>query len=281
MSERRAPYLESLQDGQNWDMLQAGILENDLLLEVERFHQRTTNVPMTGVHNLSAPAGLTQWIDAMCFTDTLPAFPLERMELDVLQRDLGSSVDAFEENWHIGMRMLADILFRAFGRDAHRHKSYPSAGALYPVMPLLCVFSGDVVEDLTPGAFAFDPQHPALLRLSAWTDDDLSEMPSIASVAGRGLPSDLAIAYAVDLRRALTKYRFKGYRHAMIEVGLAAQAFRQALNAVGQECGQPLGERSWSGFADNAFTQKSGLDVRLAPVAMLQWFGRRAASQDR
>jgi hypothetical protein len=86
--------------------------------------------------------------------------------------------------------------------------------------------------------------------LVEWNDADLAEMLNIARVAGQGLPADLAIAYGVDLRQALTNYRFKGYRHAMIEVGLAAQACRQALADVGQECGEPLGERNWSAFAD-------------------------------
>jgi hypothetical protein len=214
---------------------------------------------------------LAQWIAGVTFTDQLPVLPLERIALEGEVPDFSPSARQFAKNWTFTRRLLSDVLRGSFGRSDSGHKRYPSAGALYPVMPLLCVLSPTAVEDLTPGAFAFDSRAPGLLRLTEWSSEVLEDIKMLASPFGVA-PSDTLIAYSIDVRRAVTKYRYKGYRHGLIEIGLMAQAFREALRDV--DGGNGLGERCWSAFADNAFTAACGLNVRLAPISLLQWFGK-------
>lgn len=276
MTKNVSPYLQAIQDRYNWDMLQSRALSSDLLDEILRFHQRTTNIPYTLVQNNRVHPQLLQWIEAVTHTDTLPALPLERVQLNVTKCDFDSSAAQFDRTWSVELECLGSILYKAFGRGESLHKRYPSAGALYPVIPILCVFTSGLIKELEPGTFSFDPVQPALLRLTYWKDDDLHKLRSIASVSGEELPSDLAIGYVIDIRRAVTKYRYKGYRHALIEIGLMAQAFRESLREISAQLNVSLAERCWSGFADNALTSMSGLDVRLAPISLLQWFGKRA-----
>ena len=273
MSRGTFPYLEELQNIQNWDMLQSRTLTSDLIGEVLRFHQRTVSIPTHSVHNIAGHFEVQQWISGIRQTDALPAMPRERISLNVSRTQFAASADHFDQEWRMSVEALGALLYRAFGRDESLHKRYPSAGALYPILPILCVFGDDAVAGIRPGAFAFDARSPGLLRLETWLPERLTTLQEVVCASGAARPSRLAIAYAMDMRRALTKYRFKGYRHALIEVGLGAQAFREALREVGEQHGRKFGERCWSDFADNALTAACGLDIRLAPITLLQWFG--------
>lgn len=276
MSEKSLPYLQTIQDRLNWDVLQSRVLSSELLNEVVRFHQKTTNIPSTLLQNVTMWPELLYWIEAVQHTDTLPTLPLERIELEVTIKEFEASVKNFDMRWNVGKGVIGTILYGAFGRGRALHKRYPSAGALYPIIPILCVFSKTAVKDVEPGSFALDPRQPALLRLNAWSEGNLLDLQPLVSMAGGDLPSNLAVGYAIDMRRAVTKYRHKGYRHALIEIGLMAQSFRETLREVSVQLEIPLGERCWSGFADNALTSMCGLDVRLAPIGLLQWFGKRS-----
>ncbi|MHB1955862.1 MAG: nitroreductase family protein [Sulfobacillus sp.] len=276
MSEKSLPYLQTIQDRLNSDVFQSRVLSSDLLDQVVKFHQKTTNIPSTLLQNITMWPELIYWIEAVQHTDTLPTLSLERIEMEVTTSEFEASARAFDKRWHVGKEVIGSILYGAFGRGRSFHKRYPSAGALYPIIPILCVFSKAAMKGVEPGSFAFDARQPALLRLNAWSEDDLQDVRSFACVTEGDLPSNLAMGYAIDMRRAVTKYRHKGYRHALIEIGLMAQSFRETLREASVRLGTPLGERCWSAFADNALTSMCGLDVRLAPIGLLQWFGQRS-----
>ena len=78
--------------------------------------------------------------------------------------------------------------------------------------------------------------------------------------------TNIAIAYAADLRKAVRKYKFLGYKNALIEVGLMAQSLKQALE-------DNMGEYSSQDFNSALLTDLIGLDVQNAPVEMIQWIG--------
>lgn len=275
MPKETSGYVSAIDDLQNWDVIQGRRLISDIVGEVIKFHQRTTNIPR-GIRLGSLAPEVAEWIEVISGTDIRPAFVLERLEVSPVTMKHQGSARIFNPAWTTSLQFLSNILFTAFGRDQANHKRYPSAGALYCVIPVLCVFSDTTVYGVTAGSFALDQHQPALLRLQRWTAAEIADSTGIASVTTGSYPSSLAIAYAVDMRRALTKYGVKGYRHALIEIGLMAQSFRESLREIGERENIALGERCWSGFADNAMTAMVGLDVRMAPVSMLQWFGLRS-----
>lgn len=222
-----------------------------------------------------ADAAIMEWAQHAENRDVIPSYYEEKIDLEVEKANWNGSTREFDHHWTLPRKMLGELLYRSFGRgETGTSKRYPSAGALYPVIPLLYILSRDSVEGIdSPGCYLFESSEPSLLCLKKWDDKDLSFATAAINV-GEEILSPLAIGYAVDLRRAVAKYRLKGYRHALIEIGLMAQSFRETLREMDEE----LGEVCWSGFQENALTYYSGLNVRLAPVTLVQWFGKKRSS---
>lgn len=250
------------------DTIQNKILDESVLDNVLKFHQKTT---WQNLYNWRLERDVRSWLELVEHMDILPMYYEERVNLNVFREHIPTSRShrEFKENWIISKECIGDILYKAFGRyEGGNSKEYPSAGALYPVIPLLYVFDENVVKNqIKPGCYVLDSYQMDLLLIQSFSQSYVKKLISDGLFID-SLPSKLAIGYAVDFKRAITKYRERGYRHSLIEVGLASQSFRHALP-------QEFGDYCFSGFNDNAFTKLSGLSPRLAPIMMLQWFGEK------
>lgn len=253
--------------------IQDSILTGKLTNEALKMHQKTT------WHKDNRPVVITDpnldaWLNIVVGTDPLPAhsekyIPLEyNSDFDLI--DIKSIRD-FKSIFWIEFEELSNILLKAFGRrHSTNKKNYPSAGGLYPIMPVLIVLNHEVLEGIeAPGSYLYSATHHELILLKSFTKQEVEVIFNNFNHSNLMNPN-LGIAYAIDMKRSITKYRIRGYRHSLIEVGLMAQSFRQAICEY-----ERLGEVSWSGFNDNAFTHAIGLSPRLAPVALLQWFGEK------
>lgn len=248
-------------------------VSKSLLDPIIKFHQSTCTLFNENAKSTNASSDIINWAVKNEFTDVVPDYFYQKINLKTSNNNTyESSCRVYDKGWVMGEEVLATILYRSFGRNEERlTKKYPSAGSLYPVIPLLYVFSEKAISKNTPtGSYVFDSTNLNLLLIRQWKKSDLINVEQAISI-GKGFQSNLAIAYAVDIRRAIAKYRGRGYRHALIEVGLMAQSFRETIREVDSE----LGELCWSGFIDNALTYYSGLNLRLAPVSLVQWFGKR------
>ena len=85
------------------------------------------------------------------------------------------STREFDHHWTL-QKNAGELLYRSFGRGkTDVSKRYPSAGALYPVIPLLYILSKDSVEGIdSPGCYLFESLEPSLLCLKKWDNKDLS-----------------------------------------------------------------------------------------------------------
>jgi SagB-type dehydrogenase family enzyme len=146
------------------------------------------------------------------------------------------------------------------------HRPYPSAGALFPVEPFVIVFPGGV-HAVAPGIHHVMPTRR---QTTLWVDD--------AHIADRwhwlhepawNMPA-FAILLMIQVSRCCFKYRYRGYRHALMEAGSIYQQAATVARLAG------LGNCCWSGFCDNAVQALCGLDrLDFLPV-VIQAFGQAA-----
>lgn len=253
-----------------WDFHIHQILSMSTLNDVIKFHQSTTWIRRDNKFELSKE--VYDWILNNQYRDTLPNIYDYEIPLNINQMKefKGSQRHFSDEN--ITYDELSNLLYESFGRNSSSHsKSYGSAGALYPVIPLMFFFEENSIEglDISPGSYTFNTKNNSLRPLKHFSTDDLKEIKHMIDSYHPAFLSKYCIGYAIDIKKSLAKYDRRGYRHALIEVGLAAQSFKNNANHLFE-----FGEVCWSGFDDNAFSQKVGMNPRIAPIVLLQWYGK-------
>ncbi|MED4045996.1 nitroreductase family protein [Priestia aryabhattai] len=254
------------------NMIQDFLLPETYLNKVLKMHQQTTWHLPYNWDTFKDPE-LYDWCELVADTEVLPDYVEERIQLSPVSTNESNttrSLREYKKDFQITDSDLSNILFKSFGRHKDTlAKNYPSAGGLYPIIAVLIVLDKNKIPFLKhEGSYIYDSRENELLLLKKFTEEDINKFRKCVDMPWE-VP-DIAMAYAMDIKRATTKYKFRGYRHALIEVGLMAQSFRSSLWDMNN-----FGECCWSGFSDNALTHLLGLSPRLAPVALLQWFGEK------
>lgn len=252
------------------EAIQDKILDEKALHAVTKFHQATSwHMP----YSWGLDEETQEWMDLVENTDVLPENTEEEI---VFNQDISyehdfQSVRDFRLDKPISKDQIGAIFQGAFGRTNPRgSKPYPSAGALYPIIPLLYVLDSNAIGGGgEEGCYVYDSTNHKLLLIKSFGTSEIERLKRHLC-PNDDFFSHLAVGYALDIKRAITKYKKRGYRHGMIEVGLMAQSFRHSLHAIPE-----MGEFCWSGFNDNALTHLSGLNPKLAPIILMQWFGMR------
>ncbi len=264
--------LERLYDYKRMEGLQDVIVSNRELNEILKLHQMTTwqSPYKSSIYSNE----LFHWQNLAEKVSSYPLIVEETVKLSSCKTDLAKNKKShrnFNNDYVFEYNQFSNILFNSFGTKEDGHKNYASAGALYPVIPLLIVIDIKCLPFLKePGVYIYDSFDNQLLLLTKFTDEKIKEYKDslILDIYNIEDIPKLAIAYMVDIGKSVTKYKKRGYRHALIEVGLMAQSFRNELWRHDN-----LGECCWSGFNDNMLAFNLGLSPRLAPVLMMQWFG--------
>lgn len=168
-------------------------------------------------------------------------------------------------NKKINITDFTRLLSNSFLGNEEGHRIYGSAGALYPVEPLIICLKNDIVMGLSRGVYGLDYLDKSLKRFD--TNVDFKKLSySILPYTGQ-LISSVFICYIFSMTRTVVKYNYRGLRHMLIEVGSMAQAFR--LNGLARI--NNFGDVSWSGFDDKAL--KDSLGLRIMKPVLLQFFG--------
>jgi SagB-type dehydrogenase family enzyme len=257
------------------NIVQDHILSQEVLNKTIKNHQQST-WKISNTSTSYKDLDLLAWMGLTEKNDIIPNYVEDRIafniiqEQDNLKKNNNGSVKEYKKDFEINFNELGKLLYSSFGRNKDNlSKRYPSAGALYPVIPLLIVMDNSAVPFLkSNGCYVFDSTNYELLLIKSFDEIDIKKIKENIYY-----PTDLpklAIGYSIDIKRAITKYKNRGYRHALIEVGLMAQSFRESIWEL-----ENYGECCWSGFSDNAISYLFGLSPRIAPVALLQWFGEK------
>jgi SagB-type dehydrogenase family enzyme len=185
---------------------------------------------------------------------------------DPLRRQ--ASAVRFTDQEKIEYLVAENLLSLALCADASGRRPYPSGGALYSVEAYLCRTSEACVNW---------PENSHVLRLRPMSSavevitTKYRSGPLLRALSGfdtnLGSPH-FAIVYAIHIDRALFKYRYRGYRFAMMEVG----AMFQICGLYGKRLG--LRNRVWGGFHDYLVGKALGTSsAHLLPSAV-QFFGK-------
>ena len=160
------------------------------------------------------------------------------------------------------------ILINSFSPNYLGNRPYPSAGALYPIEPILFIFKERVYHDkpFDSGCYHFKPASRTLELIK-----EMEMLPTINrlfhGLVGEDAPPNLCILYVVHIGKSIFKYRYRGYRHALMEVG----SMYQQVTMVSQSLG--LGSTVWSGFNDYQVMHELGLNRRIFLPLTMQFLG--------
>ncbi|GEO58376.1 SagB/ThcOx family dehydrogenase [Companilactobacillus bobalius] len=185
----------------------------------------------------------------------------------------GYGIKSIREFQRIPMKRedLLKVISLSFCKgNQSNHRSYGSAGALYPIFPILIVTKDNIVEKLSRGIYVLDDDTQNLIYVSC--GQELNKMAKYIYPydENKKLPSDLMICYCFSLFRTTIKYGFRGFRHMLFEAGEMAEAFR----LFGSREIPDFGDISWSGFDDEGVKKTIGIS-NISPV-MIQFFGYRS-----
>lgn len=172
---------------------------------------------------------------------------------------------------NIDFETLSKLLIDSFAQDdVNNKRRYPSAGNLYTVTPILVYLDTENLE-MEAGSYVLDTNRRSLKLIEKFEENKIIELSELFYTLDKdSLYSNYLIAYAVNFKKTLVKYKRRGYRFALIEIGAMCQVFRETIR---RNCSD-IGELCWSGFDDNALTYILGLNPRDFPVALVQWFGK-------
>ncbi|MDF3834643.1 nitroreductase family protein [Cupriavidus basilensis] len=166
--------------------------------------------------------------------------------------------------------ILSSALMRQPDREGLARMPYPSGGALYSVQTFLCRTSIRIT-DWPDAASALHvlPLARALESLNVdATPATLLEILSGESQKSLGEP-DFALVYAMFIDKALFKYRYRGYRLALMEAGSMYQRVTQEVDARG------FATRMWAAFSDYHVAAVLGLDATHMLPLVVQFIGSR------
>lgn len=163
---------------------------------------------------------------------------------------------------------VASLLANAFssGEPGSVRRPYPSGGAQYPVEVFLCRLSDStdgwpedrvfhylpVSRSLEP---AGSPELRELYRALAGSDGERLGHPHFALV------------YFIVFEKALFKYRYRGYRMALMEAGSMYQSAGMVADRLG------FRNRVWAAFTDSYVSKTLNVDTRTAAPLIVQFFG--------
>lgn len=173
----------------------------------------------------------------------------------------------FFDGCGITFESVKQLMSPLLRKNENTHKrGYPSAGALYPVEVFCCSLSPiniwpcpERILHLLPNSGKFE-----ILQNS----NDISSLIDAILPTGHdiGNPS-LAIIYVMYMPKTLFKYRYRGYRLALMETGsmyMLIDLQCKALNLKG---------RQWSGYTDNMVCKAMGLNPTLFYPSCVHFIG--------
>lgn len=177
----------------------------------------------------------------------------------------GRSLGFFKDNGAHDFATVSSVLNESFGAETEDGlRPYPSGGRLYPVDVFLVIFTDG---DFKAGIYHYLANLAALEWIAAPRN-------CLDIICGQDSPwgkPAFAIVYMANGPRMAVKYRFRGYRLALMEVGAM---FQQAALVAANHA---LANRVVNSFSDHQLLKKFGLNPSLFLPLAVQLFGTHDA----
>jgi SagB-type dehydrogenase family enzyme len=172
--------------------------------------------------------------------------------------------------------LIQSILIQSFSLNRFGHRPYPSAGGVYSIEPVIFLFSERVShhEPIVSGCYHFKPRQNRL-ELIKTLHLSLAVQQFYHGMIVENTSPQLCILYLAHVEKSIFKYRYRGYRHALMEVG----SMYQQASMVAQELG--LRSSVWSSFNDHQVMCELNLDQRIFLPLTMQFIGYEDNSTSR
>lgn len=193
----------------------------------------------------------------LAHADVEPALPFRVSSAQSFAPHPAADFDALK-------RIVSGALMSQPREKGIAYMPYPSGGALYSVLSFVCRTSAATQGwPESDTAFQVQPFARTLESLNVRRPpEEIFDALCGGATAQLGSPS-FAIVYAVHIDRALFKYRYRGYRVALMEVGAMYQRMTAEVQA------RQLKTRVWAGFSDCRVASVLGLDTtHILPMAV-------------
>lgn len=154
-------------------------------------------------------------------------------------------------------------------KDSHK-RGYPSGGALYPIEIFICSLN----EDSTSWPFSEKilhllPHSRAFEKIqNSFTSRVLKD--AILPIGSDIGTPDIAIIYIAYLPKTIFKYRYRGYRLALMEAGSIYMLIELQAKRFNLRC------RLWSGFTDTMLCKAIGLNPAIFTPLCVHFIGQQA-----
>lgn len=266
----------------SWSALQeiTGHVDTEIREDVLAFHAKTTWT-LGGRHAIPRPWRLKiselpkETVNTTAFGDhplsQLPGAmtPLPAPNINPPKR-LRSATN-FCPNAKINAQEIGTLLGSSFQASADGRRPYPSAGALYPTGAIFIGFRSRVIDPTYVGAFHYRASRHLMERIVAAPESDIHH--ALFGDRERHAAATCALVYFFHLDVCLFKYRSRGYRHALLEIG----AMGQQVDFVAKEMG--LATCLWSGFSDMELSRAIGLNPSVTPIAIVHLIGKERVTE--
>lgn len=173
-------------------------------------------------------------------------------------------------NKNIDFSVIQELLVQSFSQDVSGKRPYPSAGGLYPIEPLVFLFEDKIngFENTPSGCYHFRPVTKKLQLIKKLDISHFYEKVFHGFIGNN--PEywpNFCILYIAHLGKAIFKYRYRGYRHALMEAGSMYQ------NATLFSQQKDLRTTVWSTFSEQQMLYELSLDHGTYLPLTMQLFG--------
>ncbi len=170
----------------------------------------------------------------------------------------------------IDFKQIQHLLINAFSLTESGTRPYPSAGGLYPVEPLVFLFDERIndFQARVSGCYHFRGISKKLQLIKKLDISDFYEkiLHGFVGSEPEHWPN-LCVLYVAHIGKAIFKYRYRGYRHALMEAG----SMYQQANVISQQ--MDLRNTVWSTFSEQQMLFELGLDHGCYLPLTMQLFG--------
>lgn len=198
---------------------------------------------------------------------TMPRLTLPARSVPIIRRP---SCREFSE-LNIDYRLLTACLSDALGSDEVGRREYSSAGGLYAVdifVALQVERLSHACEGLESGFYYLDNNKNTLLLIASVLSDGIRNvlMPKVSSFH----LAAFQVITVINLAKALFKYKERGFRNALIEIGSIHHVLREVFAREGVESCES------TEFCDPKLLDSMGLNRRVFKAGLIQHFGYKA-----
>jgi len=158
----------------------------------------------------------------------------------------------------IDFESVKKLLTPLLTKNPNTHKRhYPSGGALYPVEVFICSLTDKNDDWPYPQKILhLLPASKSLEVMQTTCSTQKIRKAILSNLQDIGTPS-IALVYTSYLPKTLFKYRYRGYRLALMETGSMYMLLELQVSALQLNC------RLWSGYTDHMLSKAIGLNPAL------------------